>query len=45
MSRDYGLRALLLAPDSYRSASLRNRDRHQFGMMIAIPRNPQLWHP
>jgi uncharacterized protein (TIGR03435 family) len=23
------------------SASLRNRDRHQFGMLIAIPRNPQ----
>src|SRR5206468_12010654 len=26
----------------HRSASLRNRDRHQFGTLIAIPRNP---HP
>src|SRR5436309_1607639 len=25
----------------HRSASLRNRDRHQFGTLIAIPRNPQ----
>src|SRR5206468_3610115 len=26
----------------HRSASLRNRDRHQFGTLIAIPRNPQM---
>src|SRR5437763_11174102 len=26
----------------HRSASLRNRDRHQFGTLIAIPRNPHI---
>ena len=41
---NYG-RKLIGFSSEQRSASLRNRDRHQFGTLIAIPRNPQSTAP
>jgi hypothetical protein len=35
--------AIAISSES-RSASVRNRDRHHLGTLIAIARNTQLWH-